>query len=168
MPSDDTQPSDSGSATASTNGKKADIRWDTLQDRLRSSVVSISICHTFHFDHEEAYRSNATGFVVDAEQGIILSNRHVMATGPSFHKATFFNDMELFLQPTYYDPIHDFAFFRYDPADLKNSFVPKEIKLAPEKARSGMEFRIVGNNSNEKMSVHQGELSQLDRNAPNY
>ncbi|KAJ2813586.1 hypothetical protein GGI24_006517, partial [Coemansia furcata] len=122
MPSDDTQPSDSGSATASTNGKKADIRWDTLQDRLRSSVVSISICHTFHFDHEESYRSNATGFVVDAEQGIILSNRHVMATGPSFHKATFFNDMELFLQPTYYDPIHDFAFFRYDPADLKNSF----------------------------------------------
>ncbi|KAJ2058070.1 hypothetical protein GGI17_005267 [Coemansia sp. S146] len=169
MPTEDTTlPSDSDSAVASTNGEKPDIRWDTLQDRLRLSVVSISSSHSFYFGHAGVGSSYATGFVVDAEQGIILSNRHVMGPGPSFHKATFFNNQELFLQPTYYDPIHDFAFFRYDPADLKNSFVPKEIKLAPEKARSGMEFRIVGNNANEKMSVHQGELSQLDRNAPDY
>ncbi|KAJ2744326.1 hypothetical protein GGI20_003053 [Coemansia sp. BCRC 34301] len=152
----------------SADSKPYDIRWDTLQDRLRSSIVSISLSLSFHFEHEGSHSSHATGFVVDAEQGIILSNRHVMNSGPSFHKATFFNNQEVFLQPTYYDPIHDFAFFRYDPADLQDSFVPKEIRLAPEKARSGMEFRIVGNNSNEKMSVHQGELSQLDRNVPNY
>ncbi|KAJ2890821.1 hypothetical protein IWW38_003925, partial [Coemansia aciculifera] len=145
-----------------------DIRWDNLQDRLRSSIVSISFSQAFHFEHDGTYSSNATGFVVDAEQGIVLSNRHVMTTGPSVHKATFFNNQEVFLQPTYYDPIHDFAFFRYDPGDLQSSFVPKEIRLAPEKARSGMEFRVVGNNSNEKMSVHQGELSQLDRNVPEY
>ncbi|KAJ2259021.1 hypothetical protein GGI13_000261 [Coemansia sp. RSA 455] len=169
MPTGDASlPGDSASVATKTDEEKPDIRWDTLQDRLRLSVVSISTSHCFYFGHASAASFNATGFVVDAEQGIILSNRHVMGPGPSFHKATFFNNQELFLQPTYYDPIHDFAFFRYDPADLKNSFVPKEIKLAPEKARSGMEFRIVGNNANEKMSVHQGELSQLDRNAPDY
>ncbi|KAJ2873516.1 hypothetical protein FB639_004203, partial [Coemansia asiatica] len=108
---------------------------------------------------------NASGFVVDAEKGIILSNRHVMNPGPSYHKATFFNNLEVYLQPRYYDPVHDFAFFSYDPAELKG-FKPKEIQLAPEQAYSGMEFRILGNNCNEKMSVHSGELSQLDRNAP--
>ncbi|KAJ2482316.1 hypothetical protein EV174_003237 [Coemansia sp. RSA 2320] len=145
-----------------------DVNWSTLQDRLRTSIVSISSSHCFYFDHDCSHCSNATGFVVDATLGIVLSNRHVMGSGPSFHKATFFNNQEVFLQPTYADPIHDFAFFRYDPAELNDSFVPKEIRLAPQKARSGLEFRIIGNNSNEKLSVHQGELSQLDRNAPEY
>ncbi|KAJ1919785.1 hypothetical protein LPJ71_001496, partial [Coemansia sp. S17] len=110
MPTEDaTLPGDSASVVAKTDEEKPDIRWDTLQDRLRLSVVSISSSHCFYFGHACAGSFNATGFVVDAEQGIILSNRHVMGPGPSFHKATFFNNQELFLQPTYYDPIHDFA-----------------------------------------------------------
>ncbi|KAJ1852606.1 hypothetical protein GGF49_004343 [Coemansia sp. RSA 1853] len=141
--------------------------WNTLQDRLRASVVSISISFPIPFDTESNSIGYATGFVVDADQGIILSNRHVMGPGPSSHKATFFDNQEVFLQPTYYDPEHDFSFFRYDPAELKG-IEPRAIRLAPEKAHSGLEIRVVGNNSNEKMSVHQGELSQLDRNAPVY
>ncbi|KAJ2388265.1 hypothetical protein GGI05_003838, partial [Coemansia sp. RSA 2603] len=122
----------------------------------------------FSFDTENSCSSNATGFVVDAEKGIIVSNRHVMTPGPSYHKAIFFNNVEVFLQPCYYDPIHDFSIFRYNPADIKSSFKPKALPLCPEKAYSGMEYRIAGNNSNEKMSVHPGELSQLDRNPPYY
>ncbi|KAJ1720751.1 hypothetical protein LPJ53_004656 [Coemansia erecta] len=91
-----------------------------------------------------------------------------MTPGPSYHKAKFFNNIEIFLQPCYYDPIHDFSIFRYNPLDIKSSFKPRAIPLCPEKAYSGMEYRIVGNNCNEKMSVHPGELSQLDRNVPNY
>ncbi|KAJ2359064.1 hypothetical protein IWW50_000262 [Coemansia erecta] len=151
-----------------TNGDKPkDYSWNTLQDRLRTSVVSINSCYPIPFDTEEPSLCYATGFIVDVEQGIILSNRHVMGPGPSFHKAIFFNNQEVFLQPTYYDPEHDFSFFRYNPSELKG-VEPKEIRLAPEKAHSGLEIRVVGNNNNEKMSVHQGELSQLDRNAPVY
>ncbi|KAJ2771059.1 hypothetical protein IWQ57_002382 [Coemansia nantahalensis] len=141
--------------------------WDTLQDRLRNSIVSISSVVPMDFDTESRGGHNATGFIVDAEQGIVLSNRHVMAPGPSYHKGTFFNNQEIHLQPHYYDPVHDFSFFRYDPAELKG-IVPVAIRLAPEKARSGLPVRVIGNDSNEKMSVLQGELSQLDRNAPNY
>ncbi|KAJ2558403.1 hypothetical protein EV175_000807, partial [Coemansia sp. RSA 1933] len=98
-----------------------------------------------------------TGFVVDAEQGIIMSNRHIMGSGPAYHKASFFDNQEVFLQPTYYDPIHDFAFFRYDPSELQG-FEPKAICMAPEKAHTGLEFRLVGNTGNEKMSVHQATV----------
>ncbi|KAJ2781254.1 hypothetical protein GGI15_003270 [Coemansia interrupta] len=146
----------------------SDVSWNTIQERLRDSVVSIDLTQAFHFDTENAHCSNATGFVVDAELGIIVSNRHVMNPGPSYHKAKFFNNVEIFLQPRYYDPIHDFSIFRYNPSDIKTSFKPKAIPLCPEKAYSGMEYRIVGNNCNEKMSVHPGELSQLDRNVPYY
>ncbi|KAJ2709802.1 hypothetical protein H4R19_004062, partial [Coemansia spiralis] len=152
--------------TSSSNGAEKPS-WSTLQDRLRLSVVSITSSHSLSFDMEPQGVGYATGFIVDAEQGLILSNRHVVGTGPSFHKATFFDNREVHLQPAYYDPEHDFGFFRYDPAELAGE-KPYPIRLVPDKARSGLEIRIIGNSSNEKLSVHQGELSQLDRNPPMY
>ncbi|KAJ2713976.1 hypothetical protein H4R19_001976 [Coemansia spiralis] len=139
--------------------------WDTLQERLRASVLSINIVRPMPFDTFDCGSGYASGFIVDAEQGIVLSNRHVVGPGPRYHKGTFFNNQEIDLQPHYCDPVHDFAFFRYDPAELKG-ITPRAIRLAPEKARSGLPIRVVGNDSREKMSVLQGELSQLDRNAP--
>ncbi|KAJ2798778.1 hypothetical protein H4R20_004697 [Coemansia guatemalensis] len=162
-PVNDAKASDSTSA----DNEETGYTWGTLQSRLRTSVVSICISFSLPFDTETNYSSYATGFVVDTEQGIILSNRHVMGSGPTYHKATFFDNQEVYLQPLYYDPEHDFSFFRYIPSELKN-ISPKAIRLAPHKARSGLEIRVIGNDSNEKMSVHQGELSQLDRNVPEY
>ncbi|KAJ2857963.1 hypothetical protein J3B02_000620 [Coemansia erecta] len=142
-------------------------KWNFMQVRLRDSIVAIQCTAAHCFDTDEAGCSNATGFVVDADLGIIVSNRHVMGSGPSYHKGVFFNNTEIFLQPCFYDPINDFSIFRYDPAELK-TFKPRAIPLCPERATSGMEFRVVGNNANEKMSVHPGELSQTDRNVPDY
>ncbi|KAJ1863373.1 hypothetical protein LPJ73_000530 [Coemansia sp. RSA 2703] len=159
------EPSDTKPTNGSSN--PAAFSWDTIQDRLRESIVSIQCNRTMTFDTESAGCANATGFVIDVEQGIILSNRHVMSPGPSYHKGVFFNNTEVFLQSLYYDPVHDFAFFRYDPKEL-TTFTPKAIPLSPERVFSGLQFRLVGNDSNEKMSVHSGELSQLDRNAPDY
>ncbi|KAJ2698276.1 hypothetical protein FB645_005682 [Coemansia sp. IMI 203386] len=157
----------SASASASSSTKTTAPSWNTIQERLRDSIVAIECTGAFDFDTRLAGSSNATGFIVDVERGIVMSNRHVMGPGPSYHKGIFFNNVEVFLQPCYYDPIHDFSLFRYDPADLKE-FKPKAIPLCPEKAFSGMEFRVASNNLNEKMSVHSGELSQLDRNVPDY
>ncbi|KAJ2706503.1 hypothetical protein FB645_001510 [Coemansia sp. IMI 203386] len=157
--------SSSSAVSLSLDGDKT--KWNYIQEHLRDSVVAIQCTDAFFFDTEDAVSGNATGFVVDAELGLIVSNRHVMGPGPSYHKGVFFNNAEVSLQPCYYDPMHDFSIFRYDPAELK-SFKPKAIALCPEKAYSGMEFRIVGNNMDEKMSVHPGELSQIDRNVVLY
>ncbi|KAJ2598567.1 hypothetical protein GGF39_002604 [Coemansia sp. RSA 1721] len=144
-----------------------DFGWNTIQDRLRDSVVAIKSNTAFYFDTEMPGNSTSTGFVVDSEHGLIVSSRHVMETGPVSHKAVFANDIEVPLQPFFYDPVHDFSIFRYNPAELK-SFKPTEIPLCPEEAYSGMEFRIVSNDSCEILSVHGGELSQLHRNPPDY
>ena len=46
--------------------------------------------------------------------------------------------------------VHDFGFFRYDPAAIQ--FLSyEEIPLAPEAACVGLEIRVVGNDSGEKV-----------------
>ena len=48
--------------------------------------------------------------------------------------------------------VHDFGFFRYDPGAIK--FLKyDEIPLDPEAASVGLEIRVVGNDSGEKVST---------------
>lgn len=48
--------------------------------------------------------------------------------------------------------VHDFGFFLYDPSAIK--FLSyDEIPLAPEAACVGLEIRVVGNDSGEKVYI---------------
>jgi hypothetical protein len=54
------------------------------------------------------------------------------------------------LTPLLSTQVHDFGFFRYDPSAIK--FLKyDEIPLAPEAASVGLEIRVVGNDSGEKV-----------------
>ncbi len=64
--------------------------------------------------------------------------------------AVFMNKEEVDLVPIYYDPVHDFGFYRFDPKAVKFMEVA-EIELNPEGAKVGVEIRVVGNDSGEKL-----------------
>lgn len=102
------------------------------------------------FDTERATSSQATGFVVDAERGLILTNRHVITPGPITAEAIFHNHEEVPVYPIYRDPEHDFGFLRFDVSRLRYHKV-MAIPLAPELARVGIEIRVVGNDAGEKV-----------------
>ena len=69
--------------------------WQATIEKVVRNVVSIHFCQTCSFDTDAAVSTEATGFVVDAERGYILTNRHVVGAGPFWGYCIFDNHEEV-------------------------------------------------------------------------
>jgi pro-apoptotic serine protease NMA111 len=69
--------------------------WQATIENVVKSVVAIHFCQTCSFDTDLSMSSQATGFVVDAKMGYIMTNRHVVCAGPFWGYCIFDNHEEV-------------------------------------------------------------------------
>ncbi|MBI3298381.1 MAG: trypsin-like peptidase domain-containing protein [Elusimicrobia bacterium] len=131
-----------------------------LVSRLKSSVVNIEVSVQHGLNAESTGKRGGTGFIVDAERGIIATNRHVVGTSPALIKIVFEDGSTAEARIWYYDAWHDFAFIKLEPDPVRPAL--KAVALGDSFALKEQEdVLLVGNNDAQEYSVKFGKTANL-------
>ena len=141
----------------------AEHDWTAQIAAFKPMVVNVETSSEVVFEAEAKGTSFATGFIVDAAQGIIATNRHVTGSSPSYVKINFYDGSFTEAQVLYYDPTHDFGFYKIDPKEVL--FELQAVQLGSWRNLAlGDELLLIGNNEKEEYSIKFGTVANLNVN----
>jgi len=141
----------------------AEHDWTEQIAAFKPLVVNIETSREIVFSTENQGTAHGTGFVVDAERGIVATNAHVIGTSPSYVKIYFHDGSFTEAKALYYDPTHDFGFYRIDPKALR--FELRAVSLGAWRDLAlGEELLLIGNNDREEYSIKFGTVAKLNVN----
>ena len=137
--------------------------WTEQIAAFKPMVVNVETSSEVVFEAESKGTSFATGFIVDAERGIIATNRHVTGSSPSYVKINFYDGSFTEAEILYYDPTHDFGFYRINSEEVQ--FELEAVRTNSWRSLAlGDELLLIGNNEKEEYSIKFGTVANLNVN----
>lgn len=128
-----------------------------MLNKLNQSVVNIETT-IIHSAYKNVGITNGTGFLINKEKGLFLTNAHVISSGSVCRYTIRFADgKEAKARLRYYDPWQDFAFLEVNPADIPEQTTA--IKLKPRGVIENEEVFIIGNNGGKEYSFLSGRIA---------
>lgn len=93
----------------------ADAPWSpsTIRD-LKRTVVSIDEARPVALTDDKRGAAQGTGFVVDADAGLVVTNRHISTVSPAIYRLRFFDGSVAPARVLYYDVSQDFAILKFN------------------------------------------------------
>lgn len=128
-------------------------------ENTKMAVVNIKTI-TNYSPYEKTGSFLGTGFIIDNDKGLIVTNRHVTnPTSASNYEITFYNGVKTEAKLKYYSQWVDVAFLEIDPTIIPNK--SKALKISGDPLKLNDEILIIGNNSGEEFSIQTGTISSL-------
>lgn len=127
---------------------------------LKKTVVNIDLATPVALVDDKRTAATGTGFVVDAEQGLIVTNRHISTVSPTIYQVRFNDGSFAPAHCVYYDVAQDFAVLKVDPRETTYNLTAVELGTA-ESLRVGDPVLIIGNNEGYVFSAIEGVVSDL-------
>jgi S1-C subfamily serine protease len=88
--------------------------WKIVEEKKKAMVSILTTNSQVISLGDKASLVAASGFIVDTERRLIVTNRHVVGVGPAILAVTFSDGSESYAAPLYVDPWHDFAILKYE------------------------------------------------------
>ena len=109
-------------------------KWWATVNQIVFLIVIIKLSSLYPFDTDWKWCKKATGFIVDSEHSIILTNCHMVREGPFWDQAVFQSGAaECLVKCCYVDPLYDYAYLIYKVQDLQLLLKSiKSINLRPD------------------------------------
>jgi len=131
-----------------------------LVTRLKPTVVNLEVSVQHGLNAEGTGIRMGSGFIVDAEKGIIATNRHIPGSSPSRIKVVFEDGRTAEARLLHFDAWHDFAFVRLEPGDWKGHLTAAALGDSWT-LEEQQDVLLIGNNDAQEYSVKFGKTANL-------
>lgn len=135
-----------------------ELNQQELFNTTRKGVVAIKV--TAHLILEKYVNEKlwyGTGFVVNTNPGLIVTNAHVAGEmAVCTYEVKFGNGKTVEAKLLYIDPLYDFAILSVDPKDIP--IYVKPLKISEESPIINSKIYAMGNSSKNEFSTYQGYI----------
>lgn len=131
--------------------------WKLVEEKKKAMVSIMTTNSKVLALGDKAAVGAASGFIIDTERRLIVTNRHVVGVGPAAFGVTFSDSSDSYAVPVYVDPWHDFAILKYEKCRQCVA-----LKLRPFKSvKNGDEVFTISNDALMPNTVVSGNVVNI-------